>query len=254
MKALMLAAGTGSRLSGGDDGHPPKALLEFGGKSLLARHLDHLAGVGIQELALVVGYRSDQIIGEIDELDAAGRVTIIVNDDFRLGSNVSLWCAREVLTCGEDVLFMDADVLYHGSILRRLIDAEAGNCFTFDAQVDDDDEPVKLCIRDGHPVEFRKKISGQFDRVGEWPGFLKLSAEWAAKLAERLGQYMAAGRNGEPYEEAVRDLLLEAAPGTFAIAEISGIPWIEIDFDEDLRRAEDVILPTIENFKPSGGA
>jgi choline kinase len=143
---------------------------------------------------------------------------------------------------------MDADVLYHEEMLRRLLDAEAGNCFTFDAEVDDDDEPVKLCIRGGHPVEFRKKISGQFDRVGEWPGLMKLSTEWAAKLAERLGQYMEAGRTAEPYEEAIRDLLLEAAPGTFAIAEISGIPWIEIDFDADLRRAEDVILPAIEKF------
>jgi choline kinase len=248
MKALMLAAGTGSRLSGGGDGHPPKALLKFGGQSLLARHLDHLSELGIPELALVVGYSSGQIIAEIDALGAAGRVTIIENDDFRQGSIVSLWCAREVLVSGEDVLFMDADVLYHREILRRLMDAAAENCFTFDAQVDDDDEPVKLCIRGGHPVEFRKKISGQFDRVGEWPGFLKLSAEWAAKLAARLDRYMEAGRTAEPYEEAIRDLLLEAAPGTFAIAEISGIPWIEIDFDEDLRRAKDVILPAIENF------
>jgi choline kinase len=250
MKAIMLAAGTGSRLSGGDNDHPPKALLEFGGKSLLARHLDHLSELGIEELALVVGYSSAQIIGEIDALGAAGRVTIIQNDDFRQGSIVSLWCARQVLASGEDVLFMDADVLYHGEMLRRLTDAEAGNCFIFDAQVDDDDEPVKLCIRGGHPVEFRKKISGQFDRVGEWPGFLKLSPQWAAKLAARLDRYMEAGRTAEPYEEAIRDLLLEAAPGTFAIAEISGIPWIEIDFGEDLRRAIEVILPAIEKFKP----
>ncbi|MBT3551255.1 MAG: phosphocholine cytidylyltransferase family protein [Rhodospirillaceae bacterium] len=253
MKALMLAAGTGSRLSGGNDGHSPKALLKFGGQSLLARHLDHLSELGIQELALVVGYRSAEIIGEIDQLGAAGRVTIIQNDEFRQGSSVSLWCARQVLVSGEDVLFMDADVLYHEEMLRRLLDAEAKNCFTFDAQVDDDDEPVKLCIRGGHPVEFRKKISGQFDRVGEWPGFLKLSAEMAAKLAERLDQYMDAGRTAEPYEEAIRDLLAKAVPGTFAIAEISGVPWIEIDFDEDLRRAEDVILPAIEKFKPTGG-
>jgi choline kinase len=64
---------------------------------------------------------------------------------------------------------------------------------------------------------------------------------------------MDAGRTAEPYEEAIRDLLAKAVPGTFAIAEISGVPWIEIDFDEDLRRAEDVILPAIEKFKPTGG-
>ena len=102
-------------------------------------------------------------------------------------------------------------------------------------------------------MEFRKSISGNFDRIGEWPGLLKLSPEWASRLAAKLGQYIKTGRTGEPYEEAIRDILLDAAPGTFAIADISGIPWIEIDFDEDLRRANQVILPAINNFNPAGG-
>ncbi|MFP6735752.1 MAG: phosphocholine cytidylyltransferase family protein [Rhodospirillales bacterium] len=254
MKALMLAAGTGSRLSGGDDSHPPKSLLEFGGRSLLARHLEQLSEVGIQDLALVVGYRSDQIRREIDKLKAGGRVTFIQNENFRQGSCVSLWCARAVLQSGDDVLFMDADVLYHTEMLRRLTDAAAENCFTFDDEVGDDDEPVKLCIRDGGPVEFRKSVSGNFDRIGEWPGLLKLSPEWASRLAAKLGQYIETGRTGEPYEEAIRDILLEAPPGTFAITEISGIPWIEIDFEEDLRRANQVILPAINDFKPAAGS
>ena len=94
----------------------------------------------------------------------------------------------------------------------------------------------------------QKSVSGNFDRIGEWPGLLKLSPEWASRLAAKLGQYIETGRTGEPYEEAIRDILLEAPPGTFAITEISGIPWIEIDFPSDLLCAEKIIMPLVSDF------
>ena len=39
MRAIMLAAGIGQRLFGGDPAAEPKSLLEFGGKTLIERHL-----------------------------------------------------------------------------------------------------------------------------------------------------------------------------------------------------------------------
>ncbi|MDP6644352.1 MAG: phosphocholine cytidylyltransferase family protein [Rhodospirillales bacterium] len=251
MKALMLAAGAGGRLSNGDNSYPPKSLLRFGGQSLIARHLDQLSEAGIEDLTLVVGYRSDDIEREVGNFGAPGRVSFIHNPDFRGGSCISLWCARRILVSGDDVLLMDADVLYHTELLRRLIGAPIGNCFAFDAKVDDDEEPVKLCLRGGHPVEFRKLISGQFEQVGEWPGFLKLSPDCAAGLADKLDEFIDSGQTGQPYEEAIRKVMMEAPPGTFGIADISDIPWIEIDFDEDLRRASEEILPAIKAFEPA---
>jgi len=254
MKALMLAAGIGRRLSGGDDSHPPKLLLEFGGESLLARHLKQLASVGVLDLTLVVGYHAQDIKDATNALGAGDRIKFLFNKDYREGSIVSLWRARELLQSSGPVLLMDADVLYHTELLRRLLNAPAENCFTFDAEVDNDEEPVKLCLRDGAPVEFGKVISGQFDRVGEWPGFLKLSPEWSTRLATRLDQFMVTGRTGAAYEDAVREVLLEVPPGTFAIADITGIPWIEIDFEEDVERASSVILPAINAFIPADGS
>ena len=55
MKALMLAAGMGNRLSGRDENHPPKCLLQFESRTLLARHIDNLQKAGVDELLLVVG-------------------------------------------------------------------------------------------------------------------------------------------------------------------------------------------------------
>jgi len=48
-----------------------------------------------------------------------------------------------------------------------------------------------------------------------------------------------------PYEEAFRDYLLNPEVAQIDCLDITGLPWIEIDFPEDLERAHDVILPKI---------
>ena len=57
--------------------------------------------------------------------------------------------------------------------------------------------------------------------------------------------YLGQGRRHEPYEEAIRDALLTSPRRTFAFEDITGLPWIEIDFAADVDRAEAVILPRI---------
>ena len=259
MKAIMLAAGMGSRLTGGpqgEKGHPvPKSLLEFGGKSLLARHISVLRQAGVDELNLVLGYRHEEITAAIDGLGASDFIKVWQNPDYREGSVVSLWSAHEVLRSGNDVLFMDADVLYHPDLINRLVACEHSSCLLLDRDFEPGDEPVKLCLRGGHAVEFRKQISGEFDIIGEWPGFLKLSAEAASDIARRCDSYVRGGnikdgdikdsRRDQPCEEVFRDAIIAASPGDFGIEDITGLPWIEIDFPEDLIRAEKEILPRL---------
>jgi choline kinase len=43
----------------------------------------------------------------------------------------------------------------------------------------------------------------------------------------------------------MRDMVLAAAPGTFGFAEVTDLPWTEIDFAEDVRRAQTVIFPQL---------
>ena len=59
MRAVMLAAGRGIRLHGFQ---PPKILLEFGGKSLLARHIETLQLYGIKQLSLGLVIRRPRLI------------------------------------------------------------------------------------------------------------------------------------------------------------------------------------------------
>jgi choline kinase len=57
---------------------------------------------------------------------------------------------------------------------------------------------------------------------------------------------VAAGRGAEPYEPAIREVVLNGPPGRFGWEDVTGEPWIEIDFPEDLERARAVVLPRIE--------
>jgi choline kinase len=247
MHAIMLAAGRGMRLSAGMG--PPKALLEIGGKTLLRRHIETLTALGIGRLTVVVGYRADAVHDELAAIGAGDWVETVFNPRFTEGAVVSLWAGRHVLRGGRDVLFMDADVLYDPNVLRRVINSPRRNCFLIDRDLEPGMEPVKLCLRGGRIVEFGKIVEGDFEVVGEWPGFLRLEARVAAKLAAVTEHYVSSGRGREPYEPAMRDVLLAEPPDRFGWEDVTGMPWIEIDTPEDLRRAEESIAPRLRGSR-----
>ena len=186
MKVVMLAAGIGARLGHTTAETVPKVLLRFDGKSLLERHIDIFRRQEISELVLGVGFHHDDIQREIETLGAQSFARTVFNKDYDQGNIVTLWTLRDDLDCGEPVLLMDADVLYDEDMLDRLINSPHPNCFLLDRAFDPGDEPVKLCIRDGEIIEFRKWLSAEFDFCGESVGFFKLSAEVAKRLLFRL--------------------------------------------------------------------
>jgi len=246
LKAIILAAGVGSRLYGDDGSQPPKSLLRFDGKTLMQRHVEGLQALGIKSLTLVIGYRHEEILAEAQSHCPEGFLKSIFNPRFRNGPVVSLWEARETLLSGEPILFMDSDVLYPLEMLSRLINSPHETCFPFDENFEDTDEPVRLCMRGGVPVEFGKNIKGTFDCVGEWPGFLKLSPVMAAKLVDQLQTFIDRDLLDEAYEPAMRELILNEPPESLGVEDITGTPWIEIDFPDDLKRAANIILPGIQ--------
>ncbi|MEH2278225.1 MAG: phosphocholine cytidylyltransferase family protein [Nostoc sp.] len=246
MKAIILAAGVGRRL--GKDGQiQPKCLLKFNGKSLLERHLNYLRHYQIDEVVIAVGYQAQRIQEEIKALGAENWVSTVYNPDYTKGSVISLWTVRQHLVAGDDILLMDADVLYDRRIIERLVKTNIPNCFLLDRDFEPGDEPVKLCVRDNYLVEFRKQIAFGlvYDFAGESVGFFRFGSVAAHQIATRTEQYVADGRHDEPYEEVIRDLLLET-PEKFGYEDITGLPWLEIDFPQDIQRAQNEILPQIE--------
>ena len=158
-RALILAAGQGRRLGL----QAPKALLTFGGRTLLARHLDNLARCGVRDVAITTGFRAEAIAAEVGALKERCQVTLIVNPAFRDGSVVSLWCAREVLRGGSAVILMDADVLCDRRLLERLLASRHESCFLLDRAIEPGDEPVKLCIAGDRIVDFAKQPTRPHD-------------------------------------------------------------------------------------------
>ena len=247
MRAIILAAGVGSRLFGDDRTQPPKCLIEFNGKTLLARHIELLRALGIDGLTLVVGYRKDLVSIEALHSAPEGYVEIVENPMYRGGSLISLWQARQALRSADETLFMDADTLYDPALLKRLVDSPISSAFSYDQALDEGEDPVRLCLRNGEIADFGKQIVGQFDAIGEWPGFTKFSPETGAKLAASLERHIEAGNLMAPYEDAMRDVILGEREGTFGIVDISDLKWVEIDFPDDLQKANEEILPTLSD-------
>lgn len=245
-KAIILAAGIGWRMGGG---YPPKSLFEFGGRSLLMRHVDMLGACGVGEIVVGVGYRHHLVNAELEHCRGA-RVSTVYNPDFREGNIVTLWHLREHLDCGEDVMLMDADVLYDMRLLRRLVASAHASCLLLDRHCDPGEEPVKACVRGRRIVEFGKTIDPTVDCDfhGESVGFFKLSASCAARLREVVDGFIARGERDTMYEEALRALLQADADPTFGFEDVTGLPWIEIDFHSDLERARRDVLPRLHHL------
>ena len=251
MHAIILAAGHGSRLAEHNPEGHPKCLMEFGGRSLLARHLDLLYRFGIREADLVIGYEADRIIDHIGTLRARPDVAFHFNPRFEEGSVLSLWAAEETLRAGVPVLVMEADVLYHPAILQRLVETPIENCYLLDREFLPGDEPVKIAVRNGLMVEFRKQLEPwlDYDELGESVGFFRFGPACAAAIVEECARFDAEGLGDAPHEEALRNVLLRE-PGRFGFEDVSGLPWIEIDFAEDVNRATDEVLPAIRSQYP----
>ncbi len=237
MKAIILAAGRGKRLGEVAAGRP-KCLLQFGGKSLLQRHVEILDGLGTDRIIIVTGYRREQIDAALEQVESRACVETVVNPDYAAGSVVSLHCARDFLTDGTDTILMDADVLYDPEVLGRLFNTNFSNCFLLDREFEPGDEPVKLCVSGTIPVEFRKRPDPgiAWDFQGESVGFFRFDAAVCRRLALRARSYLDNNRREEPYEEVIRDLLMET-PHLFYFEDITGQAWIEIDFPADVERA-----------------
>ncbi|MGH8602365.1 MAG: phosphocholine cytidylyltransferase family protein, partial [Gammaproteobacteria bacterium] len=188
--------------------------------------------------------QAQQIHQALKDANAGDRVRTVYNPYFERGSIVTLWALRRELASCDALLLMDADVLYDRRMLERLINSPHQNVFLLDRHFEAGEEPMKLCVRDGQLVEFRKRLGHdlRYDFIGESVGFFRFSGPAvAARLAERSACYFDAGEHDAHYEEAIRDLLL-ADPTQFGYEDISGLPWIEIDFPEDINRAKDQII------------
>jgi choline kinase len=240
MKAIILAAGVGKRLWPITQ-HRPKCLIDIGGRTLLDRYLENLAGAGIKQAIIVVGYKQDMI------RDAAGtglhgvEVRYLTNEQYRRGSMTSLWLARDELN--DDVVIMDADVLFHRQIFLRLIHSSFPTALLLDETVKQQTEECMAIVRGGRVVALTKTMPNHYDLAGEGVGFLKVRRTDCPSLITSLKIHVDRGELDMEYENALREFFESVRVG---FEKIGGLPWTEIDFPEDVTRAEREVRPKMD--------
>lgn len=240
MKAVILAAGIARRLAPLTD-RTQKCLLPVGNRPLLMRMLTALASVGIREAVVVVGHCGDQVRATAGARVGPMAVTYVENPDYARGSSVSLWAARAHLTA--PVLVMDADVLFPREFLRRLLAAPPPSAFLLDRGFTDSGEEVKLYTRGDRVIGLGKKaVPDAWETMGEGVGFFRCGAEAAPHLVPLLERVIADTDGAGEYEDALHPLVQTSYAGW---VDVTGLPWTEIDFVEDLRRAREDVLPRI---------
>ena len=111
MKALIFAAGKGTRLKPFTD-HHPKALAKVNDVPLLERNIKYLKGFGITDFVINIHHFGDQIVTFLKKNDNFGcKIEISDESDELLETGGGLIFAKEFLNHGEDFLIMNADIL-----------------------------------------------------------------------------------------------------------------------------------------------
>ncbi|MEK7726215.1 MAG: phosphocholine cytidylyltransferase family protein [Nitrospirota bacterium] len=239
MKAIILAAGVGKRLWPVTQ-HHPKCLIKIGGQTLLHRYLTLLASVGIRQADIVVGYKQEMIRAAVESDSCGVRVNFLVNEQFHRGSISSLWIARTAFT--DDTIVMDADVLFHREILQRLVSSPYENALLMDESVKQTGEECMVVVEGGRVIALTKTMPPRYEYAGEGVGFLKVRHVDSPHVVASLRKFVDREAWQMEYEDALIDFFRDVKVGH---EKIGGLPWTEIDFPEDVTKAEREILPRL---------
>lgn len=240
MKAIILAAGKGTRLDGA--AVKPKCLVEVGGVTLLHRQIEALHSANIKQIVVVVGFGADSIREECDSA-----VEFVENKDFATTSSLySLWLAREHLADGFVVL--NSDVLFHPQMLANLLDASIDDALLISKTEHQasplGDEEMKVKLANGLVVDISKEMD-PLEADGENVGIVKFSAAGAKLLIGYMNELI---NNGGMKDWAPRAFREFAQNHPLLAVSTGGLPWIEIDFPEDYQLAVSEIYPKIESL------
>jgi len=238
MKAIILSAGQGSRLGHLVDGKP-KCLIEFNGRTLLDRQLDTLQACGVEQVTVVTGFRDDAIEAALAKRAGGPNVATIYNPFYKVADNLgSLFVAKAAIA--GDTLVWNGDTLVSNALMKRVLaNTQAGICVTVDRKDGYDDDDMKVVV-DGE---------GRLHAIGKRLPVAKVNAESIGLLAFR-------GDGAERFRHAIEDAIRTPEGTTIwylrvihHIAQkqdvwtldIQGEEWGEVDFPEDVKRAEALV-------------
>ncbi|MFG2115396.1 sugar phosphate nucleotidyltransferase [Streptomyces sp. NPDC048718] len=245
MIGLVLAAGAGRRLRPYTD-TLPKALVPVdpagdGSLTVLDLTLKNFAEVGLEEVAIVVGYRKEAVYARKEQLESKYglKLTLIDNDKAEEWNNAySLWCARDVLKQG--VILANGDTVHPVSVEKTLLAARGEGrkiILALDTVKNLADEEMKVVTAEGKGVTKITKLMDPADATGEYIGVTLIEAEAAEELADALKTTF----ERDPdlyYEDGYQEMVNRGF--TIDVEPIGDVKWVEIDNHDDLAKGRDI--------------
>src|ERR1700758_2111226 len=240
MKAVILAAGRGTRIRSVHGEHP-KCLIEVDNGTILDHQLDALAMVGINEVAIVVGYEEEQIIAHVNARRLlTQRIHFIENPGFAITNNIySLWRSLDWLR-GDSFIVLNADVIFDPEILKSAVRPYAPISMIVDPLWRD--ETMKVIIEEDRVIEMSKKISRE-EFSGTYIGITVFSKAIQNQFFLKMNKLIGSSRVNEFFNVAVQQLADEGVFVGFTSTE--GLAWAEIDDPVDLTFAQRNVFPQL---------
>ena len=238
MKAIILAAGIGSRIRPLTN-NCPKSLLQIGGKTILEMMISHIQNCHINEIVFVTGYLENQIKEYVKKNFPDIKTHFITNEKYtETNTGFSLLLAKDFVK-NSDFIKFDADVVFDQEILKKLIKCPYENVLCVDKNIDLDAEEIKVIIDDENKILKASKTVDPKKAVGESIGIEKIGENTAKLLFQELKEMMEDKKNHQEYYEAAYERLIEKG-ASFHALDITGLEWVEIDTKEDFDLAKKI--------------
>ncbi|MBX7146461.1 MAG: phosphocholine cytidylyltransferase family protein [Alphaproteobacteria bacterium] len=242
MKALILSAGQGSRLLPLTEKRP-KCLLPIGDKTLIEWQIHHLIKAGIKEFAVVVGFHAKDLEEKLQDLQKKLGIKIktIFNPFYNVADNLgSCWLARSEMD--QDFFIVNGDTLFIHDIPKKVLENATSSQYPITVTVDHkstyDSDDMKVRIEGTKLMEIGKTLPLNIVN-GESIGMLFFKGDGPKLFADAVDQAMRTTEGLKWWYLKVIGLLAEKSH--VGIASIKGLSWGEVDFPEDLVKAQTLV-------------
>lgn len=229
MKTIILAAGKATRLLPLTK-EIPQCLLDVKGKPILKHQLDLLREAGVNDINVICGYLADKVETFCEQLG----IKTLLNPFYDVSSTaMTLWVAKEELKDGFILIY--SDILFDSKIISGLLGQKGDICLAI--KKNNLREEAEKIIEKKGVVEGIGKVEMQGEN-GEFIGIAKFSEKGAEKIIKELNDTAKVNLNSTLIETV--DRLIKKGE-TVTVYDIKDANFIDIDFPEDLKKAENLL-------------
>ncbi len=227
MKALILAAGRGTRISRFLNGKP-KCIVDIRGIELIRYTVELLKKKGISNIGVVLGYQAEMVKGCLFDK----KVEFFTNPFFDVTNSIaSVWFAKNFFSNDDDYLIMNGDVFLEERIIIDVLKTEVSPVMYADESRKEEAD-YKFYYENNVLKKYGKNLTGE-DITGEYIGIARLNCDFIPKFLSKLDQMIDIQQHSLWWENVLYELTKES---NIFVQDIRGMFWAEVDYIEDYFR------------------